>query len=515
MRPLKISGRLIARNTLLNLAGQGVPLVIGVITLPFIVQQLGPDRFGLLALAWMLLGYVTIFDLGLGRATTKFVAEALAREETDRLRSIVWSAVTAQALLGLAGTLLLLGSTPFLVEKVLNISEALQDEARHTFHLLALAVPVVLISGSFSGSLEAAQRFEWINAVRIPAGVAVFLMPLIGLALGFRLPGIVMLLLLARLGSLVAFVMMNLRLYPGLRTYTVSRAWLRSLFTFGGWVTVSSVVSPLLVYLDRFMIGSLHSMGALAYYAAPYEMVTRLRVVPSGLVMVLFPVFSALEGVQDRERLERYFAQALKYVLLTMGPITLTLGLIAKDVLQLWLGNDFAAQSTRVLQVLAWGVLINSLAYIPYALLQGLGRPDLPARFHLMELPLYVGVAWLLVAYGGIVGAAVAWTLRVGMDALLLFGATFRLQRLEPGHVFRQIGPTCMALGGLGTTAWGVHQLLMNLSAWGHVGGAAVLLVVFAWFSWQWLLDDSDRRILSRLLKRWSTWVLKHSRSGS
>lgn len=502
MRYLKITGRLIARNTLLNFAGQSVPLVIGVVALPFIIQKLGTDRFGLLALVWMLLGYVTIFDLGLGRATTKFVAEALARGETNRLHSIIWSAVTAQALLGLIGTLIILGSTPLLVEKVLNISEALRDEARQTLHLLALAVPVVLVSGSFSGVLEAAQRFDWINAVRIPAGTAMFLMPLIGLALGFQLPGIVALLFLARLGSLVAFIVMNLRLYPILRTYSVSRVLLRSLFTFGGWVTVSSVVSPLLVYLDRFMIGSLQSMEALAHYAAPYEMITRLRVVPSGLMMVLFPVFSALEGVQARERLERYFVRAIKYIMLTMGPIALSLGLVAEDVLQLWLGNDFAAQSTSVLQILAWGVLINSLAYIPYALLQGIGRPDLPARFHLVELPLYVGVAWLLVAHGGITGAAIAWTLRVGVDALLLFGAIFRLQRLEPGKIFQQIWPTITALGGLGTIAWMVDPWLKNLSAWEHLGWALLLLGTFAWLSWKWLLDDNDRKVLGHLLKR-------------
>ncbi|MDQ7040602.1 MAG: flippase [Rhodothermus sp.] len=502
MRPLQLSGQLLARNTLLNLAGQGGPLLIGVVTLPFIIQGLGTDRFGLLALAWMLLGYFTFFDLGLGRATTKFVAEALARGEMARLRCIIWSAVTAQALLGLVGLLLVLGSTSLLIEKVLNIPEALHDEARGTFHLLALAVPIVLISGSFSGALEAAQRFDWLNAVRIPAGISMFVLPLLGLMVGFRLPGIVALLLLARLGSLMAFIVMNGRLFPGLRSYTMSPALLRSLFAFGGWVTVSSVVSPLLVYLDRFLIGSLRSMTALTYYTAPYEIVTRLRLVPSGLVMVLFPVFSALEGVQDQRRLARYFGQAVRYVLLAMGPITLGVVLGAADLLHVWLGADFATRSTRVLQVLALGVLMNSLAYVPYALLQGIGRPDLPARFHLLELPLYVGGAWLLITHEGIVGAAIAWALRVGADALLLFGATFRLQRLNGLEVLRQLWPITRALGLLGITAWGVQQLSENLPPWSHLMLLGLLLSVFAWFAWKRLLDEADREVVRRVLKR-------------
>jgi O-antigen/teichoic acid export membrane protein len=67
----------IARNTLLNLLGQGLPLVVGVVTIPFIVRGLEPQRFGILALAWAITGYLSILDLGLSRATTKFAAESL------------------------------------------------------------------------------------------------------------------------------------------------------------------------------------------------------------------------------------------------------------------------------------------------------------------------------------------------------------------------------------------------------------------------------------------------------
>lgn len=502
MHRFQISGRLLVRNTLLNLAGQGGPLLIGVFALPFIVQGLGPDRFGLLALAWMLLGYFTLFDLGLGRATTKFVAEALARDETERLPALIWSAVTAQALLGLIGMVAILAATPLLVDRVLHIPDTLLDEARTTFQVLAVAVPVVLVAGSFSGALEAAQRFDWLNAVRIPAGTAMFLLPLVGLALGLQVPGIVVLLLLARLGSLTALVVMNFRLYPGLRTYMVSASLLRSLFTFGGWVTVSSVVSPLLVYLDRFLIGSLLSMAALAYYTAPYEVVTRLRLVPSGLVLVLFPVFSALEGVQDRQRLVRYFVRAVKYVLLIMGPLMLGIGLFAEDILQLWLGTDFAARSTCVLQILALGVLFNALAYIPYALLQGTGRPDLPARFHLLELPGYAGVAWLLIARAGIVGAAAAWTLRVGVDALLLFSAAFRQQQLTMREISRQLLPIGGVLSLLGVVAWGGGQLIGGGSPWERLAFFCLLLGAFAWLAWTYLLDASDRAALRRVVQR-------------
>ena len=47
---LKLSGGLLARNTLLNPIGQAVPLLVGVITVPFVVWGLGTERFEALLL---------------------------------------------------------------------------------------------------------------------------------------------------------------------------------------------------------------------------------------------------------------------------------------------------------------------------------------------------------------------------------------------------------------------------------------------------------------------------------
>jgi O-antigen/teichoic acid export membrane protein len=78
------------------------------------------------------------------------------------------------------------------------------------------------------------------------------------------------------------------------------------------------------------------------------------------------------------------------------------------------------------LQWLSVGVLFNSLAQIPFVLLQGAGRPDITAKIHLLELPFYLLALWLLISEMGINGAAMAWCARAMMDAGLLFGMAYR-----------------------------------------------------------------------------------------
>ena len=58
-------GHLLARNTLLNIAGEAAPLLLGLISIPIVVRELGADRYGVLALSYLVVGYLSLFDLGL------------------------------------------------------------------------------------------------------------------------------------------------------------------------------------------------------------------------------------------------------------------------------------------------------------------------------------------------------------------------------------------------------------------------------------------------------------------
>lgn len=504
MNRLEISGKILAHNTLLNFIGQGGPMLVGLITIPFIIRGLGLDRFGLLSLAWVILGYFTIFDLGLGRATTKYVAEALGKGEEDQVPHLVWTTVTIQLILGLLGALILIIITPLLVERVLNIPQGLMREANITFYLLALSIPIILVSSSFSGVLEAKQRFDLLNLIRIPSNASTFLLPLIGLVLGLKLPGIVVLILSSRLISLFFLMMLDFRVFPKLKRLSASFVLIPHLIKYGGWITVSSIVGPILAYFDRFLIASLLSTAAIAYYTAPYEAVTRLWIIPCSLTLTLFPAFSSLEGIKDQERIGLYFARSIKYALLALGPIVLILFLFAREVLQIWLGEDFAIQSMIVLQILTIGVLINSLAQVPYVLLQGVGRPDIPTKFHLIELPIHVVVAWALISRWGIMGGAAAWTLRVGLDAILLFIATFKVCRFS-ANLFtnNRLNSTSITLLILLFMVYGVKKLTNDLTWFTQSFLLIAILGLFAWVVWRKILDVSERSAVLNVIKSW------------
>lgn len=419
------SDRRLARNTLWNLLGQGLPLLAAVFAIPILVQQLGTERFGILTLIWVVIGYFSVFDLGLGRALTQLVAGKLEGPEAAKLAPLVWTALTLMSLFGLIGMgVLMLAARPA-VTHLLKVGATMQGETGDAIAVLALSLPIVVLTSALRGILEATQNFGRVNALRVPLGVATFVGPLLVLPYSTSLVPVTAVLLLIRVVALFAHWRLCLGVLPALRQWASPRRDdALALLRFGGWMTVTNLVGPAMVYLDRFLIGGLLSMAAVAYYVAPYELVTKLSMFPAAVSTALFPALAAASAPTstgastDRGKLYR---QGLGLIFAVMGPATLVVAVFARQILGLWLGPDFATEGERVLQLLALGVMLNALAVVPFALIQGLGRPDITAKIHLLELPFYVAAMLVLVSSYGIVGIALAWTLRVGVDTLAMF----------------------------------------------------------------------------------------------
>lgn len=413
-------GKLLARNATWNLIGQCAPIAIALITIPLIVKGMGTDRYGMLTLAWMILGYFSLFDMGLSRALTKLVAENLGAGHRENLPGLIWTALLMMLTLGLAGGSILAVLSHWLTYSVLKIPPHLKVESLNTFYLLSLSVPVVICNTALRGVLEAQQRFKLVAMVNTPLGIFTYAGPLITLQFTESLFWMVVLLLVGRfVATLIYFVLCTVTVPELAYEYRFQRSLVRPLFSFGSWMTVSNIISPLMVNLDRFLIGAIISVSAVAYYATPFDVVMRILVIPTAITGVLFPAFST-SYAQDRGETVVLYNKGMKNIFLILFPIiTLTI-LFANLGLDWWLGADFAQKSSGVLRLLAIGVFFNGLARFPYSLLQGIGRPDLTTIIHLFEFPFYVFFVLILTNSFGIAGTAIAWMMRSIIDLVLL-----------------------------------------------------------------------------------------------
>lgn len=487
--------RTLARNSALNVAGQVLPIIVAIVAIPPLVRGLGAERFGILTLAWAAIGYFSLFELGLSRALTQAVAYRLGNGARAELPAVTWSALALLFGLGVVGAVVLAGLTPFVITRVLNVPAALQRESIHAFYVLAASLPLVVSSVGLRGVMEAHHDFKAATAMRIPLVAFMFLGPLLVLPFSRSLVPAVSMVVVGRAVGWLLHLGYCLSRYQFLKDGVVLR-WqtLTPLLRFGGWTTVSNIVSPMMVFLDRFVIGALLPLAAVAHYVTPYEVVTKLLVIPVALLGAVFPAF-AETFASNRGQMERIYERTMRAVVLVMFPLVLVAVALAEEGLSLWIGPVLPAESTLVLKWLAVGVFMNSIAQPPLAALQGAGKPDVIAKLHLAELPVYVVSLVVLVRSFGLAGVAVAWTLRVTIDAAaLLWRARGELGLLAT-----------MRFGGAWTVlvmlaAFGVAALLEDtVVKLIYVAGVAVVFVPAAW---RVLLSDAERLGLREWIRR-------------
>jgi len=483
----------LVKNTFWSLGAKIGPLLVGVFAIPIIIENIGTARFGILTLIMMIVGYFGLFDLGFGRAQTKLIADCLGREDYEELPGTFWVSQLFIFCFGVLGGVILFFITPVLVTQILNISSEFIQESIHAFRILAFTIPFITLSVGFQGSLRASQRFDLITKVRVPLGSWNFLGPLLILPVSHKLSVLVLLMCMGRVVGCCVFFIQCCMVLPIKRKIKWELVRVRDLVNFSAWMTVSNIIGPLMEYFDRFMIGALLNMEAVAFYTTPYEILKRLRLLPASLREVLFPALGS-NLVVDRERGVRLIKRCLAYVLIMVFPISFLCVAFAQVGMAFWINPEFAQKSAPVMQILAVGILINSLASILFVSLQADGRPDMTAKFHLIELPVYLVLLWILLNQIGIIGVAIAWLIRVALDTQLLYSFSVKL---------------IPELSGLANMFFywalpiGVSLLLAAISMpiMLKLAYTLVIMSIFATISWIFILHHQDKSMILKTLR--------------
>lgn len=420
----------IQRNTLINFAGAATLIVMSLVTVPVYLQTIGEARYGILALVWLFLDYFGFFDLGMGKATANQMA-SLRDAPTPEREAVFWTGALVNGALGVLGGLVLWWCGYYLLGSYFGakVSPAMQEEVRAALPWLAVAVPVATLSAVCVAALEARERFLVLNGLQVSTTALFQLLPLaMAWWQGPALDGLIAAAVAARVAASLPLFLACRRYVPLQGLPRFRSALVGTLVRYGGWVTVTALVSPILVSLDRVLIGAQIGPRAVAHYAVPYSLVTKFQLFPASLSRALFPRFSLLDWAASGQLAH----EAVLSLVAVITPLIVAGMVVMKPFLSLWVGADLAEVSAPVGEVLLIGVWINCLAVIPFGMLQGQRRPDVVAKFHALELIPYVAVLWMGLEFAGVQGAAWAWVLRVSADAVLLFSAAGLRSRVSP-----------------------------------------------------------------------------------
>lgn len=412
----------LVRHTVYNVIGAVIPVIVSLTTIPFYLKAIGFDRYGILTIAWVVVGYFSFFDFGLGRATSQQIARA-GDDHAARNRAF-WTGMSLTVGLSIVGLIVAAPITVLVLRTIKTGTLELRHEAMAAVPMLVAAVPVSLFYSTLRGTLEGRSSFLLLNAITGVGAVATGILPLVtALLWGPAIPGLILTTVLVRIGVLIALAAAAARELPLRPPMRPQKQDIRAMVGFGAWLTITNVISPVMYVFDRFFIGAFVGTTAVALYVIPFNLVNQLLLIPTGMATALFPRFAA--DVNEERNNKNELVRATAFLL---TPIAFAAVVLVEPFLQVWIGREAAHSSTPIAFVLMVGFWANGVAQLPFGRLQAAGRTDIGAKVHLIEIVPYLVLLIGGLKYLGLIGAALAWSVRgiADMFAFLL------LDKLSP-----------------------------------------------------------------------------------
>jgi O-antigen/teichoic acid export membrane protein len=501
---LNSNGHIIARNTLFTFITQISVGIIAIVSIPFLVRRLGEETFGMLTVVWMVVGYFSILDLGVGQASVKFLAGQMAKGDLEDANSTFWGSLGISVLLGSFLSIVFVVLFP-LVKKLMNIPIMLESQLNAALIWIAFAILLIMTQSTLRAIPTALQRFDSINIIQGLSGLFQWSGALIIVYMGGGFIEIILLTVCVRIFSTIAICFVDLKLFPSLsfpNTKGVAKVIL-PLVKYGAWINVSQILSPVVKYLDRVMVASYLPLRIFTYYVIPYETLSRLQIIPMSISTSLFPALAEKEGfeIDNFEGIKVLYVRSLNFILLTMLPITILLFVFSKDILNFWLGANFPILSNSVFKLLTLATCIQAIGYIPLTTLQAAGKPEIAAKYYILEIPLYIFLCFVLIPTWGIEGAAWAFLIRLTIIVTALLWTTqMKIPGLQPASiingVWRSIFLNLALLIVLILLSIAINSIVQN----GILVGIA--LIGYAIGGWFYCIENRERKIITYLFIR-------------
>jgi O-antigen/teichoic acid export membrane protein len=456
----------------LNVLGWLVPVGLFVFLTPFLINRIGIEAFGLLALVQAVTGYAGILNFGVGDALVRMVSHH--REEPERAMALRWAGMLIFASAGVVGAVLIAALSGALSRTLFQIPQALHFTAIQGFRLGAAMFLVQMLFEFFRGSALGHGRFDIPNVSRMIGSVAST-----GLIVWVVLRGGGVVTVLAGLlaGHLLSVTICAtwMQLQLPLRRATASlRSALRQLLTFSKHVFAARIAGILVNRMGQIGVGALSGLVNVSYYDAPMRLAESGSAAVGRVSQVLYPQF-ARSGAAPTHQLQATVRTVLEITLYLGLPVVLAVVFEANALFELWISAEFAQKAAPVAAILCVSFFLSVLSQVPSFLILGLGHPSVVSRYSMYRLLIVAALLYPVVTNLEMVGAALLHL----AGSLLLFPFLYEVFRIAFRVNFYRVMSRILLLHALLVTTTVIAYTAFRGSAIHHPAGAFVLVAVY------------------------------------
>jgi O-antigen/teichoic acid export membrane protein len=348
----RINKRQIIKNVGSSWVSLGFDVAVGLFLSPFLVHWLGDTAFGIWVLIFSITGYYGLFDLGIRSSIVRYVSKFTATDDIEDLAKLMNTSIFTYSCIGVLSMLVTVVLSIY-VEHIFKISVDLHSTARWLLLMVGASVAIGFPLGVVGGFLDGLQRFSINNWANIAADVARLVLIIEAVhhgkglltiaAITVALPPIT-----AIIRGIIAY---RIRPFPFGLQY-VDRATFKKMANYSGVTLIIMIATQLKFKTDNMVIGTMISAAAVTYFSFGARIVSYAQQVVMALAQNFLPIASQSEATGNLDRLRKVFVTGNRICAFTSLPITATLLILGKSVLEVWVGKRYVPVSYPVMVVL-------------------------------------------------------------------------------------------------------------------------------------------------------------------
>lgn len=477
------------RNALYNAAETALLPLLWVIATPIFITRLGVEQYGL----WMLVNALTglgggALGLGLADATIKFVSKYRALGQEQKVIQVIRGTITIYAVLGLVTGAVVFFSAELMATRLFNIAPGELALGILALQIAGLGMFIRFFDDVFRSVIYACERHDLNARITMVVQVATMIVNIVLVLLGYSLIAVlaVTFALLAA-GVVVKATLTRRRFIPGLSLLPTWRLpETRSIVRFGFYAWMQSLLRLVQGNVDRFVIASLVSVGALSYYTVALRLAEIVHMVLARATSFIFPMVSRLIEAGELTHLRTIYNRATFVIVVLTGACITPLFLFGYSIFDVWMGEAFAMEATLVLYIILAKFMFHPLGIVNHQFLMGADLVRLNVLFMTVTAPIMIALMFLLIPQYGIAGAAMAKLVSIPSVILLRMVSEKQIfNRYNIVENFSYLMPSLLLLAAVvavlaatDTLALNVYILLPTLAATGVVAALASFSVL-------------------------------------
>lgn len=427
----------IIKNTIYNIISYGYSAIVGFFLVPFVLKNLGVNRYGIWSLITMITGYFSLIDFGMGQSFERYIAEYNAQKNKENINNVIKSGLFFYLLLFLILIPLSIIIPEFLI-KILKIPSEFQDEAEFLFKWTIIYIGFANIFNLFYSCTRGFQRMDITGRTTIilttlhAIGVILFIKKNWGIK-GLMLNNF----LVYSIGGLM-YLLFLFKIFPEIQLdfFKFEKNILKRLSKFGIKRWLTSIEEVITYQTDKFFISHFLNIGLVGIYqigyTIPEKVASMIRVLNSAIV----PASAELKAMNDREKLIKLHIYGLKYISTIAFPVMFFIIATAPLIINVWVGSGYE-NSIIVLRLFSLIFLITLLSSNLTAILVGIEKPEYQMYASVFQSILNIVLTYILIKSIGFVGVIIATLISISLSTSYLLWIFHKILKINFVFTFK------------------------------------------------------------------------------